>query len=259
MKKLLFVLCLVASATLAVSGQDAKKKVALTTISVNRTIDFSELNDNAATVAAIVEMSNDEDFNLQPVLDKFKSALLEEWVPQLPIDLIPESEVIGNPEYQNFQTVRYDPTDKNDINSKLFGSVLLPEGYKYMTQCIGIIKSKKIVATADETRILKVFPTADGVLFAELSFAFVPKVAIGGMGTAKIDARVLLTLFNKEGKVVMRVYEKAASKKSVALIKGVPVIDKKSIVPMCNQAAEKIIGDLNKRLPKLTKKLKKRF
>ena len=250
---------MLASLTFFANAQDSKKKVALTTISVNKTIDFSELNSDAAMVASICAMANDEDFNLQPVLDKFKTALLEEWVPQLPIELIPESEILSNEEYKNFQTVRYDPTDKNDINSKLFGSVLLPEGYRYMTQCIGILKSKKIVATADETRILQVFPTADGVLFAELSFAFVPKLAIGGMGTAKIDARVTLTLFNKEGKVALRVFETASSDKKVAMIKGVPVVDKKELIPMCNQAAESIIKDLNKRLPKLAKKIDKKF
>lgn len=259
MKKVLFSLFLITGLGVFANAQDAKKKVALTTINVNRTIDFSELNSDAAMIAAICEMSNDKDFDLQPVLDKFKTTLLTDWVPQLPIELIPENEVLNNEEYKSFVTNGYDPTDKGDFRSKLFGSILLPQGYKFMTQCIGIIKSKKIVETADETRILKIFPTADGVLFAELSFAFQPKLAIGGMGTAKIVARVSLTLFNKEGKVALRIYENASSKKSVALIKGVPVINKKDLLPMCNEAADEIIVDLNNRLPKLIKKFDKKF
>ena len=53
------------------SGAVAQKKVALTSFWVSKHIGFEDLGGTAALVAAISSLSEDPNFNLQPVLDNF--------------------------------------------------------------------------------------------------------------------------------------------------------------------------------------------
>jgi len=107
--------------------------------------------------------------------------------------------------------------------------------------------------------MLGYFPDADGVMFIFLSYEFIPKVAVGGMGTAGIKAYVNMRLYNKEGKKVFNMREGGTSKKTVAMIKGIPVMKPAEITPMCLNATEKLVKDLNKKVGKLAGKADKKL
>jgi len=55
------------------------------------------------------------------------------------------------------------------------------------------------------------------------------------------------------------VNESANSDKTVAIIKGIPVIKVEKILPMCEDAATQVIGDLKKRIPKMAAKVDKKL
>ena len=100
---------------------------------------------------------------------------------------------------------------------------------------------------------------ADGVMFINLSFALQPKVAVGGMGTAAVAAYMNITLYNEEGKKVFNFTEYATAKKTIAMVKGVPVLDIDKIKPLCEDAAANLMTDMEKKMPKLAKKVAKKF
>ena len=94
-------------------------------------------------------------------------------------------------------------------------------------------------------------------MFIYLHYAWEPKVALGGLGTAGIRAYINMELFNKEAKKVFNLEEYATSKKGVALVQGAPILNYDKLMPMCESATEKLLDDLNKKLPKYIKKVDK--
>jgi hypothetical protein len=94
-------------------------------------------------------------------------------------------------------------------------------------------------------------------MFVSMYYAWEPKVSVGGIGKAGIRAFIKLELFNKEAKKVFSLEEYATSKKGVALIGGAPILDYDKLLPMCENATEILLEDLEKKLPKLIKKVDK--
>jgi hypothetical protein len=110
-----------------------------------------------------------------------------------------------------------------------------------------------------ESHLLEIFPDVDGVMFVYLHFQFEPKVNIGGMGNAGMRAFINIDLFNKEAKKVFKMEEYATSKKSVPLINGTPIMTYDKVLPLCTNASERLLEDLEKNLPKLVKKVDKKL
>ena len=99
----------------------------------------------------------------------------------------------------------------------------------------------------------------DGVMFVYMSYAWEPKIALGGLGNAGIRTYINMDLFNSDAKKVFKLEESATSKKSVALVNGAPVFNYDKLMPMCENATERLLDDLNKNIPKLTKKVDKKL
>ena len=222
-------------------AQGGDKKVALTTFFVDRQIDISGLpNNNQTFVSSIMAMSKDTNFNLTPMLASFKKSFFEEYSKNFTFSLLPETEVTENPEYQ-----AYAEPDMMD-----YIRPIVADGYKIMYP--GSFLNKKENRAQNE--MLKVFPTADGVMFVFMRYGFYTKAAIGGLGAAGIRANCHIWLYNKEGKAVFKVNEGATSKGTVALVAGIPVVSVEKILPLCKDATERLLEDLQERLPKMAKK-----
>jgi len=92
-------------------------------------------------------------------------------------------------------------------------------------------------------------------MFVSMYYAWEPKVAFGGLGNAGIRSYINIDLYNKDAKKVFKLDEFATSKKGVALVSGAPIFNYKKLLPMCENATEELLGDLNKKLPKYVKKV----
>ena len=112
----------------------AQKKVALTSFWVSKHIGFEDLNGTAGMIAAIASLSEDSNFNLQPVLDNFYNTFTKDYAKQFPFELMDEKDVIETEAYQNYET-RWGEGDDKD-RSLLFQRYLTAEGYKPMMESL---------------------------------------------------------------------------------------------------------------------------
>ena len=81
------------------SSINSQKKVALTSFWVSKHIGFEQIGGSASLVAAIASLSEDPNFNLQPVLDNFYKTFTEDYSENFPFELMSEEDVIKRPEY----------------------------------------------------------------------------------------------------------------------------------------------------------------
>ena len=63
----------------------------------------------------------------------------------------------------------------------------------------------------------------------------------------------------QEGKKVFTINEVATSKKTVAIVGGIPIMKTEKLLPLCESASEKLVADLAKRLGKVAKKAAKKL
>lgn len=245
--KLFVLLAFLLPSTVGLFAQE--KKVALTTFYVNKHIGFSEIGGNAGTVAALASLMEDPNFNLQPVLDNFYKTFQEEFVPQFPFALLPEEEVLQNPAYIAYEG-RFNEEEDADRNIFL-QRFLTADGYKPLQE--SLFNTDK----SNQMQMVEMYKeSADGVMFVSMGYEFVKKMV---PFTAGVRAFVRIKIWNKEGKKVVTINEYATSKKSVAIVAGIPVMDPAKLLPLCENASEELLEDLQKRMKKITKKAAKKL
>lgn len=246
MRKFLFLVFTVS--TMVSTNLMAQKKVAVTTFWVSKHIGFEELGGGVGLAAAVASLSDNPDFNLQPVLDNFYRTFKEDYAPQFPFDLMPEEEVLQREEYKNYEG-RFNE-DEDEDRHKLFQRYLTPNDFKPMQE--SLFKGEK----SNQMQMVKMFSDADGVMFVSMGYDFVKKPM---PMTAGIRAFVRITLWNNEGKRVFRIMEYGTSKKSVAMVGGIPIMKTEKLLPLCESASEKLLKDLNKKMKKITRKAAKKL
>ncbi|MEO8146133.1 MAG: hypothetical protein ABI723_00785 [Bacteroidia bacterium] len=250
MKKIFIVACtLLMGFSLNTFGQ--KKKVAVVTFYGDKYISFSELDGTAALAGNIATLAKDTNFNIKPIVTKFHDTFFNELAAELPFELYPEEKVIKNPQYISYKSVAGETED--DSAALLLQHYVVADGYKPLLE----FANKK---ARNELKMLEIFgPEVDGVMFVYIDFAFVKKIAIGGTGSAGMRAYVRMKLWNKAGDKVFTVNESANSGKTIGIVAGVPVLKVEKILPLCQDAANEIIGDLKKRIPKMASKVDKKL
>lgn len=97
---------------------------------------------------------------------------------------------------------------------------------------------------------------ADGVMFVSMGYEFIKKPA---PFTAGIRAFVRIKIWNNEGKRVLSINEYGTSKKSVAIVGGIPIMKPEKLLPLCESASEKLVKDLDKKIGKIAKKSAKKL
>lgn len=253
MKKLLSLSFVALMATSMAFAQ--QKKVAVVTFFVDKYIDYSKLDVDAKKIGNDMTLHDDPRFDLRPLLKDFHKTFMTEYIKQFPFDMVEEKAVFENEGYQNYQGLDgiEKEGDTENANARWEHLVAI-DGYKALPTGGNLLRSWRT-----EAKMLEIFNDVDGVMFVYMSYAFEPKVAIGGLGNAGIRAYMHMDLYNKEAKKVFKLNEYATSKKSVALVGGVPIMKLEKILPMCENGTEKLLADMNKKLPKLIKKIDKKL
>lgn len=227
------------------------KKVAIVTFYADKFIDASRLGGTASLISSVSTLSEDPDFNITPILEAYHKAFFEIVAKGLPFDLLDEQEVLGNEAYQAYES-RFGETSDEE-RSKLFQRFVTIEGYKPLGEFLG--KNSR-----NELKMLEIFKDkVDGVMFVYLDFAFNPQVAVAGIGSCKIQAFCRMKLWNKDGKKVFRLNEFANSKGSVGMVAGVPVIKTEKILPLCQDATERLIEDVLRKVPQKAGRVAKKL
>ena len=229
--------------TLGVNAQQkTDKKVAVVSFYTDKIIDVSDLGLNGlvAVTDLIVDLGNNPNFNLTPILEKYHTAFFDSYSKQFPFELLPETTVTQNKDY-----IDYIP--KYDKVGAAKQSIINYTGYKYIHE--------GILGKVNEEGVAKIFsPIADGTLYTEVHFSLQKGFGIGGNATIKMRATARIALYNKSGEKVFAINEYANSKKTEFMIKGIPVLAPDKILPMCQSALDELMEDLDKRIAKMVKK-----
>ena len=238
MKKTIFILLVI----IFCSEAQAQKKVALVNFSVNKEIGPGDFGTNAGLVSEITVLAANNNFDLQSVFDSFYKSFNDDFAKGFPFQLLPENDVLNNAENQ-----AYDPK----YDKAMY--VLSKQGYKNLARpLLGMGK-------ADKDAMASIFKTsADGVLMVFIGFEL-EKMAVMGVGVVKIKAFYNMICYDKEGKKVFDINEKGISKKSLPLVAGIPIMDKEKVQPMCEDAADQLLKELQGTLKKVVSKSAKKL
>jgi hypothetical protein len=218
---------------------------------VDKYLDVSGLDGVAALASVIATLAKDERFDLTSVLNTFHDDFFNNYAGQFNFNIVPEDQIVGSEKYKTYES----KFGESEQDGERLRDGSIPYG-DYQVLLPNALKKEN----SNKMRMLELFEEeTDGVMFITLSFALQPKVAVGGMGTAGVAAYMNITLFDEEGKKVFNFTEYATAKKSIPLIKGVPVLDLDKIKPLCEDAAANLMADMTKKMPKLIKKVTKKF
>ncbi len=237
-----------------VTSMAFSQKVALVTFYVDKYIDYHKAT--AETRASYQErtLADDPNFDLRPILQEFYQTFKKDFIKDFPFEIIDEKHIIGTDTYKAYSGLEgLEDTDSIDIYQENINDRFIAiDGYNVLLSGGNLLRSWRT-----EAHLLEMFPEADGVMFVYMHYQFEPKIAIGGMGNAGMRAFINIDLFNKDAKKVFKMEEFATSKKSVPLINGVPIMTSEKVLPLCENATERLLEDLQKELPKLVKKVDK--
>ncbi|TYB78006.1 hypothetical protein ES676_01960 [Bizionia saleffrena] len=228
----------------AVNLNAQKKKVAVVGFYSDKIIGFSELNGvGEALLTEVLKLRDNPDFDLTPMLNNYHDAFFNDYAKDFPFDLVPEKEVLANEVYQAF-------VPKYELDDEALKRYVFIDGYKHIYE--------GALGKVNEEAVAKMFSDiADGVLFVEVHFDLTKGFGIGSTATVKMKAFTRISLYDKTGKKVFVINESAQSKKTSVMVGGIPVMKTTKILPMCESALERLMKDLDKRLPKIIKKADK--
>ncbi len=250
---LTFIFVLVASITF---GQ--KKRVAVVTFYVDKYINANKIEEGSRQATYEKTTEDDPRFDLRPILQEFHETFMKKYVKEFPFEIVPECEILNNPMYRAYKGLDgvEDQDEMDDLEETISDRFIAIDGYNVLLTGGNMLRSWRT-----ESHLLKILEDADvdGVMFVSMSFAWEPKVAFGGLGNAGIRSYINMDLFNKEAKKVFKLEEFATSKKGVALVSGAPILNYDKLLPMCQNASEELLDDLNKKLPKYVKKVDKKL
>ncbi len=250
---LTFILFLVTSITY---GQ--KKRIAIVTFYVDKYINANKIVETSRQATYEKTKEDDPRFDLRPILEDFHETFMKKYVKEFPFEVVPEDEIINNIMYKAYKGLDgvEDQDSVDNLNEAINDRFIAIEGYNVLLTGGNMLRSWRT-----ESHLLKILEDVniDGVMFISMSYAWEPKVAFGGLGNAGIRSYINIDLFNKEAKKVFTLEEHATSKKSVALVSGAPILNYDKLLPMCANATERLLDDLNKKLPKYIKKVDKKI
>ncbi len=230
-----------------------QKKVAIATFIMNKKVQPGDLGLGGEALKQAADLAKNPAFSLEPMLQRLHDEFFGDLGEDLPFEILPEATVIDHPEYKAYE-LNFD--EDKGLNDEILSFYKIYDGYKYLREGGALDPKEK----RDQNRLMEIFgDQADGVMFVTMWFEFKQKLAVGGTGTAGIKSMIWIQLFDKEGKKVFRYREGANSKKSVGIAAGVPVMKIEKILPMCENAFERMLEDMEKDMPKLAKKVAKKM
>jgi len=237
MRKFLFTAVILLG--MAITGSYAQnKKVAVITFYVSKQIDVSDFG--VAAKAAALSLSDEPDFNLTPLIVNFHDQFFSTYSKNFPFDLAPENEVLDKVEYRNYVPL-FDPTG-NPANQLKYN---IPyDGYKIIINW---------GEAANVKNMLAMFNQYDGVMVVTIGFRLL-QYGFNNMGVARMMAGANIELYNRDGVRVFSISDNGKSKSVSPMVAGVPVMTSSKVLPMCQDALDHLMTELNKDLPKLIKK-----
>lgn len=216
------------------------KKVAVVTFYADKLVGLKDVGLGAVALAA--ELQNDSNFNLTPLVQQFHGKFFNEYSKKFPFQLVDEATVTGKADYVSFK-----PEYARGSEATRYTAI---KGYHSITPNWG---------KANTESMTKMFSEYDGTMYVFLTFELVKGFGVGGTASTKMEAYTNIVMYNKAGEKVFTINEHANSKKTGAMVGGVPVMKTEKILPMCESALAELMIDLEKRIQKIVEKSDKKL
>ena len=241
MKKIILII----TTLLIISFQSAFAQidsVAVISVWANRSIDASDFQ---GLSMAIENLSRNENFKLDSMLSKVHDELFDAYAKEFPFKLMDEKEVLDNDDYS--QILENTTLKLSEWQVSAYENYLAIESRSP-------VRNKKAITNA-----LQLFKKADGVMIVILHYRLKKKTEIVGFGTAVVEAYVNIQLFDRDGKSVLKIKERAESNETFKFALGGEVFEVEEIQKLCEQSTTNLLKDMYEILPKRLIKMKKKI
>ena len=216
-----------------------QKKVAIISVFFDKNVSGSLTED------MIEKISVDPHFNFDNLATDFKDRLFSKYVQELPVDLIPEDQVITRDGYSDLTSV--------DMGSFWYKRMALPEGYVF-------IDSRPLIKDAGSIqKAFDIIEGVDAVMICYVDFNLGSGVGGNTLGGNKIMAYANFKIFDKNGKKIMAIRESAQSKGMMMNALGGSVYKPEKLQELSAEALEELYEDLDKKLAKNSAKVEKKL
>lgn len=234
----LFVFLLVCS-TLAVTTASAQiTKGALISVFGDR-----NLSDDPLDTKIYESLMKDTAFNLAPIVNKFDKTIREKFLPQFPFAFLNKEEVT---QAQGYAALKDLTRWAKDTWLTTPADAYVPiAAFGIADDTDAIKKSFEVVANG-----------VDGVMIAYVNFNIYDAGGFGPMAKKKIYAYVNLKIFNKDGKRIFKLKERASSDEGVLAVGGI-ITDFGKLKPMIESSANNLMKDMESSLAKALAKMAK--
>jgi hypothetical protein len=199
-------------------------------------------------------MLSDSAYNLTGIVDKFGSIINNDLLKEFPFPFVPKDSVVNAPGYKDLinESKHF---NKNSYQGSLKAPVQVYDGYIPLA-ANGFLD--------DDTKAIKksfdLLPTdVDGVMIAYLDFDLQNSGTTAfGLSSKKGFALANIKIFNREGKRIFKLKDSEKSKGSITTVMGM-MTETKKVIPLINDAADKLFAELLKEMPKAINKLAKKI
>lgn len=200
------------------------------------------LSDNPLDTKVYEKLMKDTAFNLFPIVNKFDKTIREKFLPQFPFAFITKEEVVNAPGYADLkQLTKWGKDNWRTTPADQYVAIGAFGGIGDDTEAIR--KSFEVLGNG-----------VDGVMITYVSFSIYDGGGFGPMAKKKIYAFVNVRIFNKEGKRLFKLIERASSDEGVIAVGGI-ITDFGKLKPMIESAAANLLKDMEEKLPKALAKM----
>lgn len=203
------------------------------------------LSDNPLDTKLYEAIMKDTAFNLVPIVNKFDKTIREKFLPQFPFPFVSKEEVTNATGYADLKSLtRWNRDNWSTTPAEKYVPIA---AFGVADDTDAIKKSFEIVQQG-----------VDGVMIAYVSFNIYDGAGIGPMAKKKIWAYVNIKIFNKEGKRIFKLKERASSTEGVMAVGGI-ITNFGKLKPMIESSAENLLKDMDEKLPKALNKMAKQM
>lgn len=213
----------------------AQHKVAVISFYMDKEVDFSLMNafiDNSKD--RIQKLVDDPEFDLSPVLASFNDYFITDVAPLLPFTLVQQDLVFKSEVYQGLSN--QNRLEKTERHQPAKG--YLPLGKSLDDTYLAMISDQSV----------------DGLMTVHLQF-FIRK----NMLKTVVQAQVVATLYNSDGKRAWNYTEFGISKDGVNTIAGWSISKKKEVMPLFEDAVIKLQEKMSKNIANRSKNATKKL
>jgi len=257
MKKKVLLITTIVMTSFVINVHAQLKRVAVISIYGNKKLGNSGGSASLGGGVSLGDLNNlmlsDSAYNLTGIVEKFANLVSNDLLKEFPFPFVPKDSVVNNPGYKSLIDA-----------SKHFSKASYEGKHPTVQVAEGYIPLAANGFLDDDTKAIKksfdYLPAdVDGVMIAYLDFDVQNSGASAfGVSSKKGFAFANIKIFNREGTRIFKLKDSEKSKGSITTVMGM-MTEPKKVIPLINDASDKLFAELLKEMPKSINKLAKKI